>query len=201
MSELERMDLSFKNCQKQNMSLELYIEGYNHLYNVLLELGTVFGMIATDAREKVDILTKFARRNNPKYQTLRSMMLYERKLNIATGAELLGARTLLRLHRALKFVMLFVEKISDSSNHESVSTIAYQSYTDSLGSYHSWFLRHTAKLAVYALPSKRELLRKLYPGSKIDVSQNKLKPVCETLKHLYFSLDRLFTKYNLQDLP
>merc|ERR1712212_1023064 len=72
----------------------------------------------------------------------------------------------------------------------------------SLANYHPWFLRHTAKLAVYALPSRHELLTKLYPGCyNVHKSHEQLHQASQTIQRLYSNVDGLFTKHNLHDLP
>jgi len=202
MSKIELMNSCFVQCE-QIMSLRLYVQGYKHLYDVLLDLGTVFTIVATDAKDKVDILQRLSDQGSNRYTTLESMMLYERQHNMDTGAPLFGSRTLLRLHRALKFVMLFMKQISvTNENQKAVSDIAYKAYEESLANYHPWFLRHTAKVAVYALPSRHELFTKLYPGCyNVEKSHEQLNNVSETIQRLYSNVDVLFTKYNLHDLP
>merc|ERR1712168_17333 len=202
LSKIELMSSCFVQCE-QEMSLRLYVEGYQHLYDLLLDLGTVFSIVATDAKDKVDILHSLSDQGLEAYMTLESMMLYERQIHETTGAPLVGSRTLLRLHRALKFVMLFMQQVSQLNEQEqAVSDIAYKAYEESLANYHPWFLRHTAKLAVYALPSRHELLTKLYPGCyNVHKSHEQLHQASQTIQRLYSNVDVLFTKHNLHDLP
>ena len=202
LSKIELMNSCFVQCERE-MSLRLYVEGYQHLYDLLLDLGTVFSIVATDAKDKVDILLRLSDQGSKEYTTLESMMLYERQIHKNTGAPLLGSRTLLRLHRALKFVMLFMKQVSELNKKEqALSDIAYKAYEESLANFHPWFLRHTAKIAVYALPSRQELLTKLYPGCyNVDKSHQQLHHTSQTIERLYSNVDVLFTKYNLHDLP
>jgi len=202
LSKIELMNSCFVKCER-GMSLRLYVEGYQHLHDLLVELGTVFSIVATDAKDKVEILIRLSNQGTKEYSTLESMMLYEKQLHQSTGAPLLRSRTLLRLHRALKFVMLFMKEVSNQEAQEQpVPDIAYKAYKESLGNFHPWFLRHTAKLAVYALPSRHELLTKLYPGCyNVHKSHEQLHHVSETIQRLYFNVDTLFTKYQLHDLP
>jgi len=202
LSKIELMESCFVKCERE-MSLSLYVEGYQYLHDLLVELGTVFSIVGTDAKDKVEILQRLSNQGKKEYSTLESMMLYEKQIHKNTGAELLGSRTLLRLHRALKFVMLFMKEVSRLDEQErEVSDIAYKAYEDSLANFHPWFLRHTAKLAVYALPSRHELLTKLYPGCyNVHKSHEQLHHVSETIQRLYSNVDTLFTKYQLHDLP
>jgi len=201
LSKIEAMEACFVECE-QKMSLQMYVEGYKHLYDLLLDLGTVFSIVATDAKDKVEILQRLTVQGSEDYNTLESMMVYEQRVYTNTGAQMLGSRTLLRLHRALKFVMLFMKEVADlNETQRPVPDIAYKAYEQSLANFHPWFLRSTAKVAVYALPSRRQLLLKLYPGCQNTYkTQHQLHQVSETIQRLYSNVDLLFTKYNLHEL-
>lgn len=202
--EINLMTVSFIRCHNSNISIAEYIDGYNHLYKLLVELGAVFSLVASDAREKVDILLELTKdyKINSHYKTLQSMMNYERKVYRETGNEMFGSRTLLRLHRALKFMLLFLQRLSEINDDEIVADIAYRSYSDSLGNFHSWVLRHAAKIAVYSLSSKRELVYKLFHNTiEPELVSNALISTCRAIKHLYDKVESLYTKYELHDLP
>ena len=47
---------SFKKCHEKNLDLSEYVVGYSEIYNFFNVLGTVFGFIASDVKEKLDIL-------------------------------------------------------------------------------------------------------------------------------------------------
>merc|ERR1719431_1433039 len=79
LSKIELMSSCFIQCE-QEMSLRLYVEGYQHMYDLLLDLGTVFSIVATDAKDKVEILRRLSDQGSKEYMTLESMMLYERQI-------------------------------------------------------------------------------------------------------------------------
>lgn len=66
-------------------------------------MGTVFGFVSSDVKEKVEILEKLrAKENAESFLTIRTMMEYERDSNLLNKKDYVsGSRTLLRLHRGL----------------------------------------------------------------------------------------------------
>ena len=51
---------SFEKCHEENLDLQQYLTGYTELYNFFNVLGSVFGFIASDVKDKIDILVNSA---------------------------------------------------------------------------------------------------------------------------------------------
>ena len=49
---------SFSKCADDDLNLEEYDKAYEELYKFFNILGTVFGFIASDVRDKIDILVR-----------------------------------------------------------------------------------------------------------------------------------------------
>ena len=49
---------SFEECHENKLNLVAYVTGYSEIYNFFNVLGTVFGFIASDVKEKIDILVR-----------------------------------------------------------------------------------------------------------------------------------------------
>ena len=47
---------SFQECNEGELDIPSYLKGYSELYNFFNVLGSVFGFIASDVKEKIDIL-------------------------------------------------------------------------------------------------------------------------------------------------
>lgn len=47
---------SFQECHEGELDIPAYLKGYSELYNFFNILGSVFGFIASDVKEKIDIL-------------------------------------------------------------------------------------------------------------------------------------------------
>ena len=81
--DIEVVTTSFQKCMESNLSLDDYNNGYDELYKFFLMLGTVFGFIASDVREKIDILVAFrASEEKEKYKEVEAMMLHEMEVNV-----------------------------------------------------------------------------------------------------------------------
>lgn len=83
-----------------------------------------------------------------------------------------GCRTALRLHRALQFFSLFMLELAKVGGNEATGAIARDCYKKTLASYHSWVIRKTAELAMFALPTRDQLLSRTFgPSNSICCSE------------------------------
>ena len=91
-----------------------------------------------------------------------------------------GSRTLLRLHRALEYIIAFLHKLDDIQDADLCSVISVEAYEATLMKYHPWvvqvfrclisMMKHNtelhqkaAKLAMKLLPTKGGLILKVHP--------------------------------------
>uniref|UniRef100_A0A3B3UV68 Glycolipid transfer protein domain containing 2b n=1 Tax=Poecilia latipinna TaxID=48699 RepID=A0A3B3UV68_9TELE len=68
-----------------------------------------------------------------------------------------GCRTLLRLHRALLWLKLFLQKLAETPTAgrlRSPSDLCREAYQNTLSHHHTWFVRRAAELAFIALPER-----------------------------------------------
>ncbi|XP_053212565.1 ceramide-1-phosphate transfer protein-like [Panonychus citri] len=188
-------------------SLDLYIEAYKELQKFFECLGTVFSFVTSDVESKINILETY--RNDPKcnddYVTLQSMMEYEAKHNLLRSEERpSGARTLLRLHRALAFISKFILEVSKLEDSAATGPAARTAYQATLAKYHPWVIRKTASLAMYGLPNREQLIVRAFGGEPGD-DKDKLTQTMITLAELsetaYNITNKLYEDNNLLDLP
>lgn len=93
------------------------------------------------------------------FSTVLSMVQYEKDHNLLDKDEYVsGSRTLLRLHRSLEFIQAFLKSINDMKEEESTSGACVKAYEDTLGKHHPFLIRTGAKIAMYTLPTKHQLL-------------------------------------------
>lgn len=131
-------------------------------------MGSVFGFVAKDVDSKIKILDEY--RSDPKigthYATIQSMIDYETEANLLRDSKRpSGARTLLRLHRALEFVAHFMAECAALEAHTGTSHTARECYNKTLSKYHPWYIRKSASLAMMALPTKVNLIERAFGGS------------------------------------
>lgn len=198
---------AFKKTLQEDGSLVMdeYIRGYGELCIFFDMLGTVFGFITSDVREKMGILQDYRKsKHGEKYVFIQSMLDFEieNDLTRKTTHPLSGSRTLLRLHRALAFTMLFMSKLSQSTDDDSSYYMAKDAYNESLANFHPWIIRKAALWAMYTLPKVGDFIKKIaQPNMDKGKTKQLLKEVTDAMKQVYDFTEELYTKHNLHDLP
>lgn len=198
---------AFKKTLQEDGSLVMdeYIRGYGELCIFFDMLGTVFGFITSDVREKMGILQDYRKsKHGEKYVFIQAMLDFEieNDLTRKTTHPLSGSRTLLRLHRALAFTMLFMSKLSRSTDDDSSYYMAKDAYNESLANFHPWIIRKAALWAMYTLPKVGDFIKKIaQPNMDKGKTKQLLKEVTDAMKQVYDFTEELYTKHNLHDLP
>ncbi len=107
---------SLKKNLSFSFSIQLYCHfaGYDELYKFLNLLGTVFGWVATDVYNKMEVVREHRRgEHKDKYESVQGMLEYEVEANLIKHKakdSSTGTRNLLRLHRALEYITAFLGK-------------------------------------------------------------------------------------------
>ena len=123
--------------------------------------GRLFGFVAKDLEEKIGILETWqACDNGENYNTVQSMIKYEVEYGLTTfkGRVPSGSRTLLRLQRALEFILRFIDEMGRSDDNAKSSHIALTVYKRTLANHHPWLVQKMAAFVTYMLPSRKELI-------------------------------------------
>ena len=129
-------------------------------------------------------------------------MTFEMERNKKSKEELFGSRTLLRLHRALDFTKQFLQELVAMDNNDKVSTMAGEVYKRTLANFHPWLIRNAAKLALYSLPSRQDLIKKIAPdGIEEAVLKEKMEACIQNIDVVYLEIEKLYTKHSLHELP
>ena len=165
-------------------------------------MGRVFGFVAMDLEDKISILQKLRTSGRKeKYTTVQSMMSYELEENTVNSGKSSpsGSRTLLRLHRALEFVLEFMKKLGESEENAKTSVIATDVYHRTLSNHHTWIVRKMAGVAMYVLPSKKSLIGMMCKQDSDEVSML-LEQVCHAGFPVYETIQNLYANNNLLTL-
>ncbi|XP_077596823.1 glycolipid transfer protein domain-containing protein 2 [Stigmatopora nigra] len=93
------------------------------------------------------------------YNSVRSMVRVELKQGVVDFQRQTdsGCRTLLRLHRALLWLKLFLHKLAEipaAGRLRKPSELCREAYQTTLANYHSWFVRRAAEVAFIAMPER-----------------------------------------------
>jgi len=120
-----------------------YINGYRELMKFFDQLGYVFKFVKDDVVDKLGILQSFIdkdKKGERNFDTIQKGIEYETEHNLIKSNPANFTRTLLRLHRALLFIIQFLQGLNDRQASESTVTIATNSYDATLYHYHGFFL-------------------------------------------------------------
>ncbi|XP_058125421.1 ceramide-1-phosphate transfer protein [Anopheles ziemanni] len=181
--------------------VDQYLEAFKELYKFFQLMGTVFGFVSSDVKEKVEILEKLrAKENAESFLTIRTMMEYERESNLLSKKDYVsGSRTLLRLHRGLDFIQEFLRRLGELDGDGKTNGVCQAAYNDTLAQFHPWLIRKGANVAMYALPNRDQLLDKVCMDATIAI---KLLPdMLSVTRDVYNRTQDLYTKYDLHGLP
>lgn len=107
-------------------------------FSFLNGLGAIFSFISKDAVAKIQIMENYCGgERREEYRTLQAMVRYELSgglvdLQRRSAHPDSGCRTVLRLHRALRWLQLFLEGLRTARQDASTSAICTDSYNASL---------------------------------------------------------------------
>ncbi|GAB1289352.1 Ceramide-1-phosphate transfer protein [Apodemus speciosus] len=201
--------ISFKQCltDEGEVLLDHYIDSWKGLVRFLNSLGAVFSFISKDVVSKLQIMERL--RNSPQsehYTSLQSMVAYEVSNKLvdidhrSCRHPNSGCRTVLRLHRALHWLQLFLEGLRTSSENDRTSTLCSDAYNTTLAAYHSWIVRQAVTVAFCALPSRKVFLESMNVGSS-EQAVEMLGEALPFIEHVYDISQKLYAEHSLLDLP
>lgn len=182
--------------------VDAYLEAFKELYKFFSLMGTVFGFVSSDVKEKVEILEKHRQQPNAeKFETIKRMMEYERNAELLAKKDYVsGSRTLLRLHRGLDFIYVFLKRLGELANpDDKTNCVCQTSYNETLAHFHPWLIRKGATVAMYALPNRDQLLEKVCVDAATAIQ--KLPEMLVVARQVYDRTQDLYTKYDLHGLP
>lgn len=169
-------------------------------------MGSVFGFIAKDAVNKLKILSgHLDGENRSQYVTIQSLVKYELENELVDLTKRgnhpeSGCRTLLRLHRALRWLELFLERLRTSDEDGKTSVMCADAYNESLAQHHPWAVRKAAGVAFCLLPGRTAFFEVMNvgPPEKVVAVLGEALPL---ISEVYQITEALYAQHNLLDLP
>lgn len=168
-------------------------------------MGSIFKFVTTDITDKLHILNNYLNGNDyENFVNLESFIkfeIYHGRVDFKTRNDS-ACRTFLRLHRALLFVSEFLKELQNLEDSSSLSDMTWKVYEKTLGVYHNWAIKKLVGVALYTLPTKKQLTSKML---KSGLNEEELKSCNEdlttTLGNLYVRCQEVLEKNNLLNLP
>ncbi|XP_029802142.1 ceramide-1-phosphate transfer protein isoform X1 [Suricata suricatta] len=201
--------VNFKQClnEEEEVLLDHYLAGWRGLVSRFLNsLGAIFSFISKDVTAKLQIMERLC--SGPQrehYSSLQSMVAYE------VGNQLVdlerrsqhpdsGCRTVLRLHRALRWLQLFLEGLRTSPEDARTAALCTDSYNASLAAYHPWIIRRAVTVAFCTLPTRKVFLEAMNVGSP-ERAVEMLGEALPFIERVYNVSQRLYAEHSLLNLP
>lgn len=167
-------------------------------------LGILFRFVEVDVTEKQTILQSLYKNNAKYYGSVKKMVSYEcyeedKKL---LKPKKQGSRTLLRLHRALDFLIKFVQHLHECEDKQTPE-IFQMVYDKTLSPHHTWFIRKSVKFASYTVPSREKLLLFIM-GSKNKEEmgnwEHEKETFIEIMSKVYERVQNIYKKEDILNL-
>ncbi|XP_061447051.1 glycolipid transfer protein domain-containing protein 2 isoform X2 [Rhineura floridana] len=183
-----------------------YLSGWKELIKFMDSLGAAFGLISRETQTKIAIMQQHQNGpQGPHYHTLQSMVNFELAKGLVGFQSLpaghlpSGCRTLLRLHRALKWLELFLHKLGTSEDRDP-SQMCADAYREALAPYHSWWVRQVASLAFMALPSRQDLYHIICLEEERK-ARTILQATVHSIARVYNITHEVYAAHGMLDLP
>ncbi|KAG7209813.1 hypothetical protein KM043_011427 [Ampulex compressa] len=187
--------------QDDDVNLKAYLDAYNELYKFFQLMGSVFSFVSSDLKQKIEVLTELLGKDEQNYVTIKSMIHYEKENKLLEKADYVnGARTLLRLHRGLDFIREFLRELGELSDSDKTSSCCQDAYNKTLAKHHPWVIRKAAIVAMYTMPTK-ELLFKKVCGNNVQRNIDVLPKMLEVTADVFNRTHNLFEMHQLHSLP
>ncbi|KAJ8347694.1 hypothetical protein SKAU_G00262830 [Synaphobranchus kaupii] len=140
------------------------------------------------------------------YLSVRSMIRLELSQGTVSFEEQTdsGCRTLLRLHRALLWLQLFLKKLAEKPEAgmrlRSPSELCREAYQQTLAHHHTWLVRRAAELAFLAMPDRGFFIR-LVCGQDQEEAASVLNRVVRAIGEVYQRTQGALEVHGMLKLP
>ncbi|XP_071116231.1 ceramide-1-phosphate transfer protein-like [Haliotis cracherodii] len=196
---------AFQRCRQSDDTLMLreYLMAFTELCRFFKLTGALFGFVARDLEDKIRMLNEHLTADEVHYISVQSMIQYEVDhdlTKVIKGNLKSGSRTLLRLHRALEFILAFMSRLRTGDENEKSSVIASEIYNQTLARFNIWILRKMAGMAMYMLPSKKNLIDVMCKQDYESVMRT-LGEVVSSGQPLYDITQKVYEDNDILDLP
>nr|XP_013219232.3 LOW QUALITY PROTEIN: glycolipid transfer protein domain-containing protein 2 [Ictidomys tridecemlineatus] len=157
---------------------DVELSGWKELVRFLTPLGSTFTFTTSKAFTKVTALeTRVHGPDSTHYTSLTTMVVWEKQAGMQelpgrvprnSLARSLGSRMLLLLlQHALRWSQICLHWVATRTlGGPDAGTQCSEAYWTFLTPYHPWLIRHDARLALLALPTRSRLLELACPGTR-----------------------------------
>ncbi|XP_060606892.1 ceramide-1-phosphate transfer protein-like [Ruditapes philippinarum] len=101
---------------------------------------------------------------------------------------------------SVQFILEFMSRIRKCSDLDRTSKIATEVYEQTLSKHHPWFTRKMAAIAVYLLPSRKDLIHVMCK-QEYQTALQLLDKVVTAGRHVYDLTEKLYSDHDLLYIP
>lgn len=186
-------------------------------------MGTMFSFVSNDVSSKIDILVEFRYHNKDadRFNTFHRLVNHEKESGLlAKSGYVSASRTLLRLHRGLgkhvnvswllcwywwqlfyvlDFIREFLNDLERLGPNDKTVSCCQTAYNRTLANFHPWIVRKGAVVAMYAMPTRDQLLNRVC----LDISAaiECLPQMLAVTDQVYKRTEDIYTLHDLHTLP
>uniref|UniRef100_A0A915PZT4 Glycolipid transfer protein domain-containing protein n=1 Tax=Setaria digitata TaxID=48799 RepID=A0A915PZT4_9BILA len=179
----------------------MFMTPFPFCYRLFSLLSKGFSFIENDLLEKEKILMNLHTSDPIHYDTVNKMVSWECRSGEPSEK---GSRTLLRLHRALLFIIDFSKNLKDSDEGDQISTLCQASYNDTLSRDHSWIIRKLVGVAIHLLVSRdyilKALMKKRGLRNEHEVKQAIIRFI-DAAEQVFNRLQKIYEGRSILNLP
>ncbi|XP_043279569.1 ceramide-1-phosphate transfer protein [Venturia canescens] len=187
--------------QDDDVNIKAYLEAYNELYKFFQLMGSIFSFVSSDLKQKIDVLNELVKKDEQSYETIKTMIQHEKENKLLEKSDFVnGSRTLLRLHRGLDFIREFLRQLGDLGEVDKTSSCCQDAYGKTLAKHHPWVIRTAASTAMYTMPTKQVLFKKVC-GENVQRNIDVLPKMLEVTADVFDRTHSLFELHQLHCLP
>ncbi|XP_004376284.1 glycolipid transfer protein domain-containing protein 2 [Trichechus manatus latirostris] len=193
-----------------DVELSQYLAGWRELVRFLTPLGSIFAFATSEAFTKVTALeTRLRGLDAAHYTSLAAMTAWERQTGLLErpgtapqdSAGSSGSRTMLLLHRALRWSHLCLQRVATGTlEGPDAGVQCSDAYGTALAPHHPWVIRQAARLAFLAFPDRDRLLKLACPGTRETEARAALVRAASTLEDVYNRTQSLLAERRLLHL-
>ncbi|CAG9854685.1 unnamed protein product [Phyllotreta striolata] len=188
---------------EDDVRLQEYLDSFEELNKFFTLMGVIFRFVSKDLKDKMDLLKELLSHSEKNFTSTKEMIEYEKNNDLLKKKGYTsGSRTVLRLHRGLDFMKLFLKKLGDLKDDESTCASCKEAYEQTLAKHHPFIIRSGAYVAMYSLPTRGVLLAQVC-GAPENVQEaiDLLPATLDSISAVFERIENLYTSYDLHKLP
>lgn len=202
MFSVEAVQSAFQEALVQDADVDMkkYLLAYQELCKFCSQLGSLFSFVVNDLEDKIGYLNGLVANDEHHFSTVQNMITHDISKDLVyTGRS--GSVTLLRLHRGLEFIILFMSKLIYLQPNDSTKHSAQQAYNQTLARHHTWLIRNAALFAMNFLPCQRVLYNQTIGNIPVEETLKTMPEMISKASTVHKRVDKLLSDYEILKIP